>query len=78
MVRRIDIEFLATLLPLVNDPCETGRIAMYCCLVNGQVVIVILGSENLVFASGSLSLFKDAIKEVRLAMCTLGTHTHER
>ena len=69
LIKNVDIKFFFMLLPLLEDPPETRRVAIIGSFVNGQVTRVVFSAENLVHASYILFCqSKDFVYDLGLAV----------
>ena len=78
VVHGVDVEGLAGLLPLVEDPLQAGRVSMHRRLVNGKIAIFVMCIENLVFSALSARLRQDVVENLGLLVAALAHDSHER
>ena len=77
MVLCVRIQGDSCLFPLVEDPFETGWVAVHGRLVKGQVTFVVLRIEDLVYCVVSCGLIVDSIDELGAFVRTFSHDTHE-
>ena len=77
VVAFVRVNFVAIILPSVEDPLEASRVTMHCRLVDRQISILVVSSEDLVFLIFGPRLCQNLVKHFRLAVSTLAYDTHE-
>ena len=77
MIFLVDVQRLVMLLPLFDDPFETGRIAVHCCLVNWQIAVLIVCIPNLVFLAIVARFLKNLVKDFWFLVGAFTDYAHE-